>query len=1264
MSDNHWIDPVSGDFAIAANWTRDRVPGIRDTAILDAPGTVDYTVALATSTSRTVGAIETAATARLDITAGLFYAKGGTGAGANAGVIAIENGAGFRITGGFDNTGSVILAATNQPTHLVIEGSASLTGGGQVLLGSSVRNHIYALPFGLLTNVDNTISGAGWLMANIDNLAQGVIAATASQTALKLSGSVTNAGLIEGQGAAGLRILGTVANAGGIIEAGNGSTVSIGGTIRGGIVETAGSGIILAAGGVIDGAAAAVINGGAILIGSGKSLTARGTIDNMGTISIMGKAATLDLGSATTFIGGGLIALGALDSSAIIATASGATLTNVDNTLSGAGSITASVINDAAGVIAATASQTALELSGSVANAGLIEGQGAAGVRILGTVANVGGIIKAENGSTVNIGGTIRGGTLETAGSGVILVAGGVLDGVAAPVVNDGAILIGAGKSLTTRGTIDNVDAISIFGGAAILDLGSATTFTGGGAIILGALNANAITATAGGATLTNFDNTLSGAGSITASVINDAAGVINATGALGVATSSDAGAITNAGLIEATAAGALSLLGTVRNSGTIQTTSAVSDVIVRALADGTGKLANSGVLEVNGGTMTLSTAVTGAGDAVIASGRLFCRSSFSEDVTFTGAPVSGSQISTLSLDQSQGYAATIVGFFAGAELILGDIDFVSGGEATFAGDTTGGVLTVSDGTHTAKIHLAGDFTASVFTASADSEGLLITVRPQSAAVHWASAVSGNFTVGADWSGGVVPGMTDDAVLDAPGSMPYTVTASTSQTVDAIVTAADATLNITAYNANVGAFTVSNGTGTGVNAGLISIGEGQNGPAASAGFGGAIVNTGEILVYAGYESVNRLFFDGDASLTGGGTVLMDGFGNSQGFNHDDFIEGNPGGADLTNVDNTIVGGGFLFFDYMAFTNGTKGVIDSTDSVGLLLSLYASASAGKMITNAGLVEATAGGLLTIGPLTVDDSSTGVILASGGGSQVQIYSSTIEGGVLRTVNGGEIVVINAPAVFDGVDNAVSVLGNVTIGSGANLTLQGRVSLDGGNIVNDNPAAISSTGVVVGVGSGGSIQSALDNEGALVADGGTLTISGAVTGSGIARILAGTLDVARAFTQDVDFPGTTGELELGRSRGYTGTISGFSKTGATSLDLDDIAFISGTTKATFSGTTASGVLTVTDGTNTANIHLSGDYTSSTFAVSNEGHGGVLIVDPPLAAALPASASPQPLVHAMAGFTAPPAATHAPVTHGVFDRPLHLAGPRTQTA
>jgi hypothetical protein len=65
-----------------------------------------------------------------------------------------------------------------------------------------------------------------------------------------------------------------------------------------------------------------------------------------------------------------------------------------------------------------------------------------------------------------------------------------------------------------------------------------------------------------------------------------------------------------------------------------------------------------------------------------------------------------------------------------------------------------------------------------------------------------------------------------------------------------------------------------------------------------------------------------------------------------------------------------------------------------------------------------------------------------------------------------------------------------------------------------------------------------------------------------------------------------------------------------------LDFSAVASGSsTSATYTSTgVGSGTLTVTDGTHTAQIALLGQYVTANFHLSDDGHGGTLIVDPPV--------------------------------------------------
>ena len=86
--------------------------------------------------------------------------------------------------------------------------------------------------------------------------------------------------------------------------------------------------------------------------------------------------------------------------------------------------------------------------------------------------------------------------------------------------------------------------------------------------------------------------------------------------------------------------------------------------------------------------------------------------------------------------------------------------------------------------------------------------------------------------------------------------------------------------------------------------------------------------------------------------------------------------------------------------------------------------------------------------------------------------------------------------------------------------------------------------------------------------------------------------TVEISGASEQSVTFAGTTGTLILENSTAFTGEVSGLS--GSDAIDLADVSYGPNTT-ATFLGNATGGTLTITNGTQTANIALQGDYLSS---------------------------------------------------------------------
>jgi hypothetical protein len=91
--------------------------------------------------------------------------------------------------------------------------------------------------------------------------------------------------------------------------------------------------------------------------------------------------------------------------------------------------------------------------------------------------------------------------------------------------------------------------------------------------------------------------------------------------------------------------------------------------------------------------------------------------SAFVGPVTFAGST------GTLQLDDSAGFAGTVTGMCGQDTLDLYDINFATIGTPTFAGNSSGGTLTVTDGAHTANIALLGNCLASTFVASSDGHG-------------------------------------------------------------------------------------------------------------------------------------------------------------------------------------------------------------------------------------------------------------------------------------------------------------------------------------------------------------------------------------------------------------------------------------------------------------------------------------------------------------------------------------------------------------
>jgi hypothetical protein len=336
-----------------------------------------------------------------------------------------------------------------------------------------------------------------------------------------------------------------------------------------------------------------------------------------------------------------------------------------------------------------------------------------------------------------------------------------------------------------------------------------------------------------------------------------------------------------------------------------------------------------------------------------------------------------------------------------------------------------------------------------------------------------------------------------------------------------------------------------------------------------------ILLSGEI-----YASAGVIDLEGD--LVFGGSVGSGGAG---------LVYVNVGGGEFNGVAE-----GVTLFGQIRVSNGSnlilEGIINNNDK----LNIFAGSSTTELIIGAAGVSLVGGGSVNL-----DNSANNRIVGQAAADTLTNFNRITGAGQL----GGGIMTL--------VNNGIgAIVGNKTTAL----------------VINTGTIAIDNAGLIESSGAGGVlIMSPVSNIGTLEAAGsGTLTLAGAVSSGGVGLIKGGTLYAKSTFVENVTFAGTTGVLELGHSRGYTGQVTGLSKTGTNSLDLTDIAFTSGVTQATYSGTTTAGTLTVTDGTHTAHIKLIGDYLGSTFTVSSDGHGGTTVVDPATSA----------FTHAMASFTA----------------------------
>jgi hypothetical protein len=824
---------------------------------------------------------------------------------------------------------------------------------------------------------------------------------------------------------------------------------------------------------------------------------------------------------------------------------------NVDNRLHGGGTIGGSagltLINEAKGVIDADGTSAALiiETEGAASNLGTMEGTGAPGLRFVSTNLDNSGAVKAKGGVSLTLS------TITNIGSGAVSASGGGIITLNNSGVAKGALTIGAGSKLAVAaGTANNSIAVANFQNGGLVTLGNGGTLALTGAIT----NEGEFDLDRSGATTT----LLVGAGGVT---FNGAGAVELSDSASNVITSASGTAkLTNNDILQGAGnLGGGDLILFNGSSGVIDATGAQVLKIVTGSTSGNanhGKIESTGAggLDLNGSALTNYGAITATGagalvldDTTITNAATGTLTAGSgAKINLTFATVSGGAIS-VATGATLTALSSLSSINAGSFINRGVTAISNGAQLTLGGKIlNAGALQLNSAGQTTTLQI-GNVTLGGGGKLQLSDNLSNIITGASATSRLTN--SDNTITGAGSLGGGDMSLDNAAggVIDATGANALVIATGVSSTIKA----------------------TNEGTIESTGAGGLDIN------------GTALTNTGAVeALGAGALTVEAATIKsssaGKLQAVAGATIAL----------KDGDIEGGAltvaSGANLTAVSslNTIAAASFSNAGITAIDNAAeltiRGAIDN---------------AGKFQLNStgGTTELLLGANTTFsggGSLLLSNNASNIITGQSGATTLTNQDNHISGA--GQLGGGSMTLVNGASGV--ISNAFSTA--LTIDAG------------GGPITNQ--------GFIQSLGSGGvAISGAIVNTGKLIAYGGNLSVGGAVTGAGVVQISGATASFASSFSENVAFVAGTGKLKLAESLAYQGTITGFAAAGATTLDLGDIAFISGATKASFvkSASGKSGVLTVTDGTNTAKITLAGDFSGYTFAVANDGAGDTLV-------------------------------------------------------
>jgi len=969
-------------------------------------------------------------------------------------LLQIEGGGALTLTNALvNNAGTLWLNSLGGGAYLYIDGTTTFQGAGKVTLGSGGGNVIQYNGDALTDTLINkqTIEGSGDINVLLNNHATGLIHANVANETLNVYQNLTNAGTLRASNDGTLSLTGIeVANTGGVISAQSGGIVQLGLSVVGGTITNSGGSILSGGTTRLDGSGADITLNGTYTIGDGQSTTIKGTVNNNNLITLTStnNGGALYIDGTVNLQGAGKVTLGGAGNSSIgygTPFDPEADTLNLSQTIEGQGSIYVKLNNSASGMVDANVSGEILDVHLAISNNGTLRASNGGTLSLTGVeVANTGGVISAQSGGIVQLGISVTGGTLSNVGGSILSGISTTLNGSGAGITLDGNYTVGANQATVINGTVNNNGQLAITGGGASLYIDGTVNLQGTGTVTLGIGDYNTIgyntLADADADTLNSFQ-TIEGQGNINVNFNNKTGKLVNAN--VSGQTLSISRSVTNLGTLQASGGGTLALASTsITNvGGTIQ-----------ALAGST--------LSLNDGTRIDGGTVGNFGDAM----------TFGASVTLDGTDAAGLTLQG-TVTAPNGTAITLLNSIINTGTVA--LNSTGAGSTLLIGGNGTGVVNLSGG---GTITMGALASSDYITASTAGNRLINT---------------NNTIQGAGEIGAGNMGLTNLSLIDANRAgqtllINTQIGAGSGVNSGTMRASGGGTLSIQSDIGNAGGIVEATAgsmvkvTGSSLSGGTVrTTGAGEIRLASGTITGGSLLNstTGIIRAASGVSRINGLdnaaggqvIVDNAASLIVQGTLQNAGaiLLNSSGSGTSLQIEGavilqgagkltlgsgsnnsivyrtgaNPDADTLTSYQ-TIEGRGDINVN---FTNTSGQLVDANVS-GQSIDII------RATTNAGTMRASNGGTLSFASIPVTNTGELCIIEALADSTVDIGSSVIIGGTLSNVGGS--MLSGTIATLDGTGAGITINGTYTIGDNKTTVIRGTVN-------NSNLIALNSAG-----------------------------------------------------------------------------------------------------------------------------------------------------------------------------------------------------------